>query len=76
MADLVACDFSGIHGFITLQSFYGVIMKFGNGSTCCPDCGRKAKNESRDVGKADRSALLGSGGHQGYQDIEADAGVD
>ena len=48
-----------VHAIIALRSFCGILINVGYGSTCCPDCGRKAKNESRKDGK-DSQPLLGS----------------
>lgn len=62
-----------MHLIVAVQSLYGIIVNVGYGSTCCPDCGRKAKNESRNSGKGAQRSLLGDGE---YQDIKANADVD
>ena len=69
MADWVP---SAVHLVIALQSVYGIIINIGYGSTCCPDCGRKAKNESRKSGGVASRPLLGNTGE--YEDIEANEG--
>ena len=62
--------YSIVHAIIALQSFCGILINVGYGSTCCPDCGRKAKNESRKDGKASRPLLGSDISAEEYQDIE------
>lgn len=68
--------YSGIHGIIALQSVYGIIINIGYGSTCCPDCGRKAKNQSRKADAGANHSLLGSDSRGEYQDLEANVDED
>ena len=61
---------SAIHGFVALQNLPSLFLHMGHGSTCCPECHRKAKM------RADDGAIhpLLDGAQNGeYEDLEANA---